>query len=310
MVLRFVLSFALFLSSLVPFVYASETRIAAVVNHEAITARDLELRVKLAMISSNIPDTKDARNQVVPQILKAMIDETLQRQTAKKYKIQVDPQGVQAALSNIEASAGMKPGQMKPYLQSKGSSVDVLLRQIETNLGWVEFIRENYLESVQITDSEIERVQKKFEESVGKKQSLVAEIVVAADGKSGEAKARQIIGALIGHLQQGAPFSAVAQQFSQSASAGRGGDIGWILQGEIEPELEEALGKIPVGMITPPVKTARGIVVLLKREEKVITEGDIPTSESVQKDLLEQRLSLLAQRSLRELRRKAFIEIR
>ena len=42
---------------------------------------------------------------------------------------------------------------------------------------------------------------------------------------------------LVAQMQQGAPFAAVARQFSSAATAANGGDAGWVSPGELPPEL-------------------------------------------------------------------------
>ena len=50
--------------------------------------------------------------------------------------------------------------------------------------------------------------------------------------------------------QPGAPFQTVAGQFSQSPSAADGGDIGWVVQGQLAEELDHALSDLRPGQIT------------------------------------------------------------
>jgi peptidyl-prolyl cis-trans isomerase SurA len=56
---------------------AQETRIAAVVNDEVISVADVAARIRLVLISSNIPDTPDTRQRVTRQVVRILIDEKL-----------------------------------------------------------------------------------------------------------------------------------------------------------------------------------------------------------------------------------------
>src|SRR5687767_5693097 len=59
---------------------APDMRIAAVVNDEIISVFDLVSRIRMVMMSSNIPDTPETRQKIAPQILRGLIDEKLELQ--------------------------------------------------------------------------------------------------------------------------------------------------------------------------------------------------------------------------------------
>ena len=64
-------------------------------------------------------------------------------------------------------------------------------------------------------------------------------------------------------MKQGARFSAVAQQFSQSATAAVGGDIGWIEPDELSPPLAKAVAQMRPGELSPPIRTPAGYYIML-----------------------------------------------
>src|SRR6185312_1887064 len=51
--------------------------IAAVVNDEVISVFDLVSRMRLVMLSSNLPDTAETRQRVGAQVLRGLVDEKL-----------------------------------------------------------------------------------------------------------------------------------------------------------------------------------------------------------------------------------------
>ena len=63
---------------------------------------------------------------------------------------------------------------------------------------------------------------------------------------------------LYDQLHQGANFSAVAQQFSQSATAAVGGDIGWVRADQLSPELGKAVAQMRPGELSPPIRAGAG----------------------------------------------------
>src|SRR5690349_22997362 len=91
--------------------WAQETlRIAAVVNDEVISVYDLVNRMRLALISSGLPDTAETRRRVQMQVLRGLIDERIQSQEAAKQNVTASESDMQDAIAKIEQNNRMPPG--------------------------------------------------------------------------------------------------------------------------------------------------------------------------------------------------------
>lgn len=75
--------------------------------------------------------------------------------------------------------------------------------------------------------------------------------------------------AMIAQLQQGAPFSLLAQQFSSASSAANGGDIGWVSEGELRSELNDVLLQMEPGALSTPILVPGGIYVIALVDKRV-----------------------------------------
>ena len=71
------------------------------VNDEVISARDLNDRLELVMLTSGIPDSEQARARLAPQVLRSLIEESLQLQEAERLDIEVEESEIEHALNNI-----------------------------------------------------------------------------------------------------------------------------------------------------------------------------------------------------------------
>src|SRR4029077_18082839 len=96
---------------------------------------------------------------------------------------------------------------------------------------------------------------KRVKEHAGEAQSHIAEIFLALDKPEQDQEVRGLAEKLIEQMKQGARFSAVAQQFSQSATAAVGGDMGWLRPDQLPPELAAAVGPLKPGELSAPVRT-------------------------------------------------------
>jgi len=109
-----------------------------------------------------------------------------------------------------------------------------------------------------------------LEAATGQPEFLVAEIFIAVDDPRQEAEAQRTAADLIEQLRRGAPFPAVAAQFSQAQSAEQGGDLGWVRLGQLEPEVEAVLTQMPAGAISTPIRTAGGFSIITLRARREV----------------------------------------
>jgi peptidyl-prolyl cis-trans isomerase SurA len=73
---------------------------------------------------------------------------------------------------------------------------------------------------------------------------------------------------LIAQIQQGAPFPAVARQFSAAATAAGGGDAGWLQETELDAQVLAAVQGMQPGELSQPIPTAEGVYIVQLQEKR------------------------------------------
>src|SRR6516225_6140032 len=219
----------------------SETRIAAVVNDEVISIADVQSRLRMVMLSSNFPDSQETRQRIASQVLRTIVDEKLQMQEAKRQNVTATDEEIKKALSRIEKQNNMQPGQLDQALKQRGIERSALVDQLTASIVWAKLVRRLLSQTNVVSDEEIDYALKRAQETVNEPQSRVAEIFLAVDNPQQEEEVRRLAERLSDQMRQGARFSAIAQQFSQSATAAVGGDIGWVRPEQLSPELGKAV---------------------------------------------------------------------
>ncbi len=242
---------------------APEMRIAAVVNDEVISVFDLVSRMRLVMISSNIPDTPETRQRIGPQVLRSLIDEKLELQEAKKQNISATDNELNNGLEQIEKQNNMKPGQLNEFLKARGIDRGSLVNQLTAGIVWAKLVRRLAAQTTEISDEEIDDALKRIKEHAGEPQSRVAEIFLSVDNPAQDDEVRALAERLTQQMRQGARFSAVAQQFSQSATAAVGGDMGWVRPDQLPPELGKVVSELKPGELSSPIRVTGGYYLLL-----------------------------------------------
>jgi peptidyl-prolyl cis-trans isomerase SurA len=285
-------------------------RIAAVVNDEVITGLDLAVRTRMAMLSAQLPDTPEMRNRAARQVLRTMIDERLMLQEATRQNIAVQQSEIDAELTHLAERNGVTVEQFGQYLQQNGVLMEPLTDQLRATIAWAKLVNRQLRPRAVVTEEDVDEVLRQAEENRGQPQRRVSEIFLAVGQASEEEEIRRGAERLIEQIRGGIPFSAIANQFSDSATAAVGGDVGWVLPGQLPAEVEEALSSMSEGEIAGPIRAAGGYYILQLRGQRSMALDAEPDREEVRRVLVNQRLDLLARRYLRDLRRDAFVEIR
>lgn len=251
-----------------PAVAQQTLNIRAVVNDEAISAYDLEQRLNLIIRTSGLNDSETVRRDLSPRIVNTLVDEALQMQEAKRLGVTVDKKEIDAALALLERQNGIAPGSLTPFLKERDIDPRTLSRQIEATLAWGNIVRRQFLRSASVTEEDVNKSMERIKANADKPRILVAEIFIAVDSPRDEAAARQNAQRIYEELRRGAVFPQLARQFSQSASAEKGGDLGWIPAGELEPELDKALLTLPKNAISEPIRTSTGFYIVTVRDRR------------------------------------------
>ncbi|HEX9536353.1 MAG TPA: peptidylprolyl isomerase [Stellaceae bacterium] len=241
----------------------TETRIAAVVNDEAISVADLTSRLKMVMMSSNLTDSPETRQRVAAQVLRTIVDEKLQMQEAKRQNITATDEEINKALAQIEKQNNMQTGQLDQVLKARGIERSALVDQLTASIVWSKLVRRLVSQTNVVSDEEIDYALKRAKETANEPQSRVAEIFLAIDNPQQEDEVRRLAERLTEQMRQGARFSAVAQQFSQSATAAVGGDIGWVRPEQLSPELGKAVAQMRPGELSAPIRAGAGYYLVL-----------------------------------------------
>jgi peptidyl-prolyl cis-trans isomerase SurA len=240
-----------------------ETRIAAVVNDEVISVADVRSRLRMVMLSSNLADSPETRQRVAAQVLRTIVDEKLQMQEAKRQNITATDEEIKKAVAQIEKQNNMQSGQLDQVLKQHGIDRSALIDQLTASIVWAKLVRRLLSQTNLVSDEEIDYAVKRAKETVNEPQSRVAEIFLAVDNPQQEDEVRRLAERLTEQMRQGARFSAVAQQFSQSATAAVGGDIGWVRAEQLSPDLGKAVAQMRPGELSPPIRTGAGYYLLL-----------------------------------------------
>ncbi|MGH6661052.1 MAG: peptidylprolyl isomerase [Rhodospirillales bacterium] len=243
-------------------------RIAAVVNEQIISVYDLNMRLSLVMAFAGLPDTVDNRQRLAPQVLRTLIDDELKRQEAVRQKLSVTETDIQRAIRRLERMNGVKEGELETLLARRKIEKKTLTRQIEAEMLWGRLVGSTFGPSVQVSDEEIDELLAEIEKNKGKPEFLVSEIFLPVDRSANEADVLALANRLIEQMKEGASFAALARNFSKSATADHGGDLGWNVHGQLGPYLDATVVNLQPGQTSAPIRAADGYYILRLRDRR------------------------------------------
>jgi peptidyl-prolyl cis-trans isomerase SurA len=147
-------------------------------------------------------------------------------------------------------------------------------------------------------------------EAVALKQTRARHILLKVNELVSEAEARRKLVGLKERLDNGADFAELARQHSNDLSAAKGGDLGWMYQGDTVPDFEKAMDALKINQISEPVQSPFGfhlIQVQERRTEDATAERQRLTARQV---LRERKSDEAYQDWVRQMRDRAYVEYR
>jgi peptidyl-prolyl cis-trans isomerase SurA len=256
--------------------------IAAVVNDDIVTTYDLQQRARFMMATQGVEQSEEAQQRIIQQAMRNLVDEKLQIQEAKKYDQTISEGAVSNGVQNLISRNGISVEEFAQRLASAGISLSTLQDQVRAEIAWQRIIGGLYGSRIRISDAQIDETVNRLSANADKPSYRVSEIYIEATPDiGGMSGALQGAEAMIAQLQQGAPFDILARQFSSSATAANGGEIGWIREGELREELNSVIVGMEKGSVAEPISVPGGVYVIALIDTRISTSETFYTLSQI-----------------------------
>lgn len=246
--------------------------IAAIVNDDIITTHDLQQRVLFMVATTGAERDEATLLRLQQTALRNLIDERIQLQESTKFEQTISDSEVDRSVAGLIGRNGLDPNEVAQQLAQAGISINTLRDQVRSEIAWQRIVNGLFGSRIRISDAQIDENLARQTLDAEKPSIRVAEIYIEATPEIGGIEgATEGAHAMKIQAEQGAPFSLLAQQFSSAPSAAKGGDVGWIREGELRPEVDAALSTLPVGEVSDPIQVPGGVYVIAKLQERIST---------------------------------------
>jgi peptidyl-prolyl cis-trans isomerase SurA len=249
-------------------------RATALVNGDIITGTDVDQRLALIVAANEGKVSPEEKERLRLQVLRNLIDETLQIQEAKASDITIEDAEVEQTYARVAAqSFNQNVSAMDAYLARIGSSSASLKRQIRGELSWQRLLRRNVQPFINVSDEEVKEVMERLKEAKGTDEYRIGEIYLAAapDARQQVAENAKRI---VDQLRQGGSFVAYARQYSQASTAAVGGDLGWIRLAQLPAELGGAARELQPGQLVGPIEVPGGFSIIYLIDKRQVLTAD------------------------------------
>jgi len=251
----------------------SVVKATAIVNGDVITQTDVNQRLALLAIANGGQIPPDEVDRLRQQVLRNLIDETLQIQAAKVEKIEIKNSDIDRAIARVATNVQRTPETLAEYLTANGSSIRSLRRQVEGEVAWQRLQARKIESGVTVGDDEVKAVLDRLTASKGSQEYRVGEIFISA-GPANQTEAVTNANRILEQLKQGASFAGYARQYSEASTAAVGGDLGWVRPEQLPAPLAAAVRTMGPGTISNPIPVPGGLSIIAVQDTRKVLTAD------------------------------------
>lgn len=249
-------------------------RATAIINGEIVTGTDVDQRLALILAANGNKVSDEEKERLRLQILRNLIDETLQIQEAKAAKIDITDDEVNETYARISQQNFQKsPTALAKYLASVGSAPASLKRQIKGELAWQRLLRRNVQPYINIAAGEVQEMMARLKAAKGTEEYRLGEIFLSANDEN-KAQVAENAKKIVEQLKKGGSFVAYARQYSQASTAAVGGDLGFIRLAQLPAELSTVAQQMNPGTLAGPVPIPGGFSILYLIDKRQVLTAD------------------------------------
>jgi len=290
-------------------------KVVAVVNDEVITQQDVDqlLSVLYAQYVQAYKGDELLKKmeEVKKDLLRQMIEDKLILSHAKELDVRVTSEEINDKLERIKVGF---PSEKDFYnmLETQGITVASLKDRYRDQIMMKKLVDFEIRSRATVLPSEIteyyEKHRRKFRHG---EEYKVRHILIKAGGDMDFALAKIEMSRLHNKLKNGKDFAGLAKEYSQGPNKEQGGDMGYIKQGEMLKELEDAIFSLGVGDFSEPIKSEVGYHIFKVEDVKNLGYFSL---EDVQKDikvmLFQKKFREKLDEWIAELSKEAYISIK
>ena len=242
-------------------------RVVAVVNSEAITARELEIRTRsiekrLRGQNVQLPPIEELRKQV----LERMIVDRAATQAAREAGIRIDDAAIDRAIGRIAQDSKLSMAQLRQRVEADGQSFSGFRQEVASEMA-IGRLRERDIEGrVQVSEAEVDALLAEQAGGGAAAAELnIAQLLVRVPENAPPEvveRARLRAEAIAREARGGVDFGRLVTNLSDGTDAISGGELGMRTVDRLPPSFVQAVEPLAPGEIAPVLRSPAGFHVI------------------------------------------------
>lgn len=292
-------------------------KIVAIVNDEVITQSELErvlypLYIQYARMYEDEKELYRRLDESRVDILKQMISDKLILSEAKRLKLEIAENEIDAHLETVKSELSGKGLNLENLLEEQNLTLHDLHKRYRDQLMIQKAIDTEVVSRVSIQPS---KVSNYYFEHIGDytqpQQVAAYSILVKLESERAPLESRQLAQDVHKMLLDGYDFGSLARNYSDDTHKKEGGDLGYLNKGQMLKEIDDVIFSLDVGEISDVIETPIGYHVFKvydKKEKKVIGLDKVRSKviEALYRAEIEERFGVWVE----NLKSNAYISIR
>ncbi|HSF91963.1 MAG TPA: peptidylprolyl isomerase, partial [Paracoccaceae bacterium] len=226
---------------------------AYLVNGRIISHFDISQRQKLLAVLGAPATRSDAVDQLIDDRLKVL--------AAESFGLSVEDDQLQNSIDTIAKAQGTSGAALWAKARGRGVSREAFEDYFVAQLYWRQIIQGRFRAMAGVTDRELDEALQTIVAPPGQTSYLIGEIALPF-AERGEAQTLAFANRLSNDLNSGASFETAVKTFSRSATAAKGGVLGWVDPSRLPPNIAPYLRGVSKGQVSAPIRVGSGVLIL------------------------------------------------
>jgi peptidyl-prolyl cis-trans isomerase SurA len=291
-------------------------RVVAVINDEALTLSEVQEEgqpVIRKIFQDFVGSERDRRvEDAEKRLVDELIDRRLALQVARKEGMMPSSAEITGAVDELKKNNNATDdAQFRALLRAEGMTIEQVRRTVEERLAITRVLARQIRSSIIIREDELAQYYQAHQDKYQRTPEVeIRHIFIAVPPEGDETAAKTRAEEVLAKIRSGADFAKLAEEFSDSPTKEKGGELGTVHKGDLAPEIETAAFSLPVGGVSDLIRTAAGWNLI--KVERVRTETVAPLAEvrdSIRDTLFQEKFEVKRKEWVAGLRAKAFIQV-
>ena len=291
-------------------------RVVASVNDEAITLSEVqeEGQPVIRKIFQEFVGEERARQveRAQQQLVEELIERRLMLQVARREGVLPSPAEVQGAIEEIKQTNNVRDdAAFRALLKAEGLTFEQVRRSIAERLAIGRILSRQVRSTIILSEDELVKYYEANPEKFQRKpEAEIRLIFIAIRPGRNAAQAQERAEGALAKIRAGADFADVAQEYSDSPTRDRGGQLGVVHKGDLATEIELQAFGLPVGGVSPAVRTDAGWnIIKVERAEAATLTPFAQVREAIREEVFNQKFEAKRRDWIAGLRARASIQI-